>query len=329
MSASAPQLPTRRDSATAVFLVVIVGLLMQAGSAVAVLVIHAVGVAEALWLRTALAALMLAAARPRLVRLPGKGDRVPLVALTLSLLAMNFSFYEAISRAPVGVVVAIEFLGPLGVAVAGSRRLLDGLWVVLAGAGIALLAEPGGSVSAGGLLFALLAAACWAAFILSAKRAVRTVGSLRATILMLIGSAVLLTPVFLATGVKVAGQTHALLLGLAVAVLSSALPYALELAAIRRVRPSTYGVLLSIEPAIAAVWGFVILSQRLAVRELFGIVAIVLAAAGAAWTSTAGLPRPRRRGGDGRTDAGDPGDLSGADGVTGAAPGATEDKAAS
>jgi inner membrane transporter RhtA len=297
MPSTSQQLPTRRDSATAVSLVIIVGLLMQAGSAVAVLVIEAVGVAEALWLRTALAALILVAARPRLLRLPGKGDRIPLGALTLSLLAMNFSFYEAISRAPVGVVVAIEFLGPLGVAVAGSRRLLDGLWVVLAGAGIALLAEPSGTVSLGGLFFALLAAVCWAAFILSAKRAVRNVGSLRATILMLVGSAVILTPVFLATGVKVAGHTRALLLGLAVAVLSSALPYALELAAIRRVRPSTYGVLLSIEPAIAALWGFVILSQRLAVRELFGIVAIVLAAAGAACTSAAGLPGPSRRGG--------------------------------
>ena len=115
-----------------------------------------------MWLRTALAALILVAARPRLVRLPAKGDRLPLLALTLSLLAMNFSFYEAISRAPVGIVVAIEFLGPLGVAVAGSRRLLDGLWVVLAAAGIALLARPSGTVSLGGLLFALLAAACWA-----------------------------------------------------------------------------------------------------------------------------------------------------------------------
>ena len=306
MPSNPPQLITRRDSATAVSLVIIVGLLMQAGSAVAVLVIDSVGVAEALWLRTALAALMLVAARPKLVRLPGKGDRLPLVALTLSLLAMNFSFYEAISRAPVGIVVAIEFLGPLGVAVAGSRRVLDGLWVVSAAAGIALLARPGGTVSVAGLLFALLAAAFWAAFILSAKRAVRNVGSLRATILMLVGSAVILTPVFLATGVKVAGHTRALLLGLAVAVLSSALPYALELAAIRRVRPSTYGVLLSIEPAIAALWGFVILSQRLAARELFGIVAIVLAAAGAAWTSAADLPRPLRRGGRGR-EAGESG----------------------
>jgi inner membrane transporter RhtA len=276
--------------------VVAVGFLMQAGSAVAVLVIDAVGVVEALWLRTALAALILAAARPRLVRFPAKGDRLPLLALTLSLVAMNFSFYEAISRAPVGIVVAIEFLGPLGVAVAGSRRLLDGLWVVLAALGIVLLAKPGGNVSAGGLLFALLAAAFWAAFILTAKRAVTRVGSVRATLTMLVGSAVIITPIWLATGVKIAGNGEALLLGLAVAVLSSALPYVLELAAIKRVRPSTYGVLLSIEPAIAALMGFVILSQRLASREILGIVSIVIAAAGAAWTSSADVPRaPDRR----------------------------------
>ena len=288
--------PARRDSTTAVLLVLVVGLLMQAGSAVAVLVIDAVGVVEALWLRTTLAALILVAVRPRLARLPGKGDRLPLLALTLSLLAMNFSFYEAISRAPVGIVVAVEFLGPLGVAVAGSRRLLDGLWVVLAAAGIFLLAQPGGTIGVDGLLFALLAAVFWAAFILSAKRAVGRVGSLRATIVMLVGSALIITPVFLATGVKVTGHGQALLLGLAVAVLSSALPYALELAAIKRVRPSTYGILLSLEPAIAAVWGFVILSQKLTLKEVSGIVAIVLAAAGAAWTSTIDVPRLTRRG---------------------------------
>jgi inner membrane transporter RhtA len=224
------------------------------------------------------------------VRLPAKGDRLPLLWLTASLLAMNLSFYEAISRAPVGIVVAIEFLGPLGVAVAGSRRKVDWVWVALAAAGIGLLAKTSGGASVTGILFALLAAACWGMFILAAKRTVRTVGSLRATILMLVGSSVALTPLFLATGVKVSGQGRALLLGLAVAVLSSALPYALELAAIRRVRPSTYGVLLSVEPAIAALWGFIILSQRLAVREVFGIVAIVLAAAGAAWSSTARNP---------------------------------------
>jgi inner membrane transporter RhtA len=275
--------------------VVAVGLLMQAGSAVAVLVIRDVGVYQALWLRTALAALILVAARPRLLRFPGKADRIPMLVLTLTLVAMNLAFYQAISRAPVGIVVAIEFLGPLGVGVAGSRRLLDGLWVVMAAVGIALLARSTGAISLSGILFSLLAAALWGGFILAARRAVRNVGSLKATMLMLVGSSVIVTPIFLATGVKLAGYSRALLLGLAVALLSSALPYVLELAAIRRVRPSTYGVLLSIEPAIAAVWGLVILGQRLAVREIFGIVAIIVAAAGAAWTSTADLPQPLRR----------------------------------
>jgi inner membrane transporter RhtA len=261
---------------------------MQAGSAVAVLVIDSVGVIQALWLRTALAALLLAAARPRLVRLPAKGARIPLLALTLSLVAMNFFFYQAISRAPVGIVVAVEFLGPLAVAVAGSRRLLDLVWVVFAGTGVALLAGPGSSVGLVGLLFALLAAACWAAFILLAKRAVTHMEPLPVTVTMLIGAAIVLTPVWLISGVKIVGYGRALLLGLVVAILSSALPYFLELAAIKRVRASTYGVLLSIEPAIAALMGFIILSQELPAREIGGIVAIVVAAAGASYTSGSG-----------------------------------------
>lgn len=267
---------------------------MQGGSALAVLVIDSVGVVQALWLRTALAAIILALARPRSVRLPKRGDRMLLLALTASLLAMNLTFYEAISRAPVGIVVAVEFLGPLGVAVAGSRRFLDVVWVVLAGAGVFLLARPEGTVTLLGLVFALLAAACWAAFLLLAKKAVTRIEPLRVTTLMLVGSSLVLTPAMLITGVKVAGHGRAILLGLAVAVLSSALPYFLELVAIKRVRASTYGVLLSIEPAIAAFWGFVVLSQRLALREVGAIVAIVVAAAGASWAQ-AHLVVPRAR----------------------------------
>ena len=278
----------RRDSTTAVLLVVAVGLLMQAGSALAVKVIESVGVYEAVWLRTALAAVMLAAVCPRWVRLPKKGERAVLIALTISLVAMNLCFYEAISRAPVGIVVAVEFLGPLGVAVAGSRRVLDLVWVALAAAGVVLLARPSGSVGTAGLLFSLAAAACWGAFIVLAKRTVNRMEPLRATTLMLIGASVLLTPVWLATGVKLAGYGHAILLGLAVAVLSSAIPYFLELAAIKRVRASTYSVLLSIEPAIAALMGFAILAQRLGYRDIGAIAAIVVAAAGASWISSAG-----------------------------------------
>lgn len=273
----------RRDSATAVLLVAIVGLLMQAGSALAVLVIDSVGVVEALWFRTAFAAVILALINLRWVRLPAKGDRLVLAGLTLSLVGMNISFYEAISRAPVGIVVAIEFLGPLGVAVTGSRRWLDLLWVALAATGVGLLARVGGSVSALGFVFALIAAACWAAFLLLAKRAVDRIEPLRATTLMLVGATIVVTPIWLGTGVRLAGHGRAVLLGLAVAVLSSALPYFLELAAIKRVRASTYGVLLSIEPATAALMGFAILAQGLSPREMGGIAAIVAAAAGASW----------------------------------------------
>ena len=266
-------------------LVVAVGVLMQSGSAVAVLVIQSVGVVQAVWLRTVFAAILLASFRPRSLRLPAAGERLLVLGLAAALMAMNFSFYMAISHAPVGIVVAVEFLGPLTVAVVGTRRVLDVAWVVLAAVGVALLAGPASSVSVLGLVFALVAAGCWAAFILLAKACVSRMEPFRVTTLMLCGSAVVLTPILLATGVKIAGHGRGILLGLAVAVLSSALPYFLELAAIQRVRTSTYGILLSIEPAIAALMGLVILSQRLGVREIGATVAIMFAAAGASWTS--------------------------------------------
>jgi threonine/homoserine efflux transporter RhtA len=202
VASTAPAPAARNNSATAVLLVVVVGVLMQAGSALAVKVIDSVGVVEALWLRTALAAVILAALRLRWLRLPKKGDRLLVLGLTISLVAMNFFFYEAISRLPVGIVVAVEFLGPLGVAIAGSRRLLDLLWVVLAATGVWLLARPSGSVGVPGLVFALLAAAGWAAFIVMAKRTVSRMEPLRATTLMLAGATVILTPVWIGTGVE-------------------------------------------------------------------------------------------------------------------------------
>ena len=167
-----------------------------------------------------------------------------------------------------------------------SRRLLVSSGV-LAGTGV-ILCPAEWFDWAGGLLFALSAAACWAAFIIVAKRTVSRMEPLQATTLMLVGAAIILTPIWLGTGVKIRGYGHALLLGLAVAVLSSALPYLLELAAIRRVRASTYSVLLSIEPAIAALMGFLILSQKLAWRDIGAILAVVAAAAGASWTAAAG-----------------------------------------
>jgi inner membrane transporter RhtA len=271
----------RRSSATAALLVVAVGVSVQTGSALAVEVIGSVGVIEALWLRTAIAALILAAVRPRALRLPPPGHRLGVAALALSLLAMNLSFYEAISRAPVGLVVAIEFVGPLAVAVLGSRRPLDFVWIVLAAAGVAVLAGPSGSIGGAGLVFALIAAAGWASYLLLAKRSMRGIDPLPLTTLMLAGSAVLLTPLLLVGDVAIAGHHRAVALGAAVAVLSSALPYVLEMVALRLVRAATYGVLLSIEPAIAALAAWAILGQRLAALEIAAMAAVMVAAAGA------------------------------------------------
>lgn len=274
-----------RRHVPAPLLVVVIALSMQTGSAIAVKVIGMTSVVGALWLRTAVAAAILAVFRPRSLRMPAPGDRRPIALLTLALLAMNLSFYGAISHAPVGVVVAVEFLGPLAVAVLGSRRPLDFLWIALAGLGVALLGAPTSSVSTVGLLLALVAAACWAAFLLLAKRAVTTMAPLAVTTLMLAGSAVLLTPLLALTGTGGMADPHALALGVTVAILSSALPYFLELYALRLVRAATYGVLLSIEPAVAALTGFVILGQRLSPAEIAAIAAVIAAAAGASWWS--------------------------------------------
>lgn len=273
----------RHSAGSAALLVVVIALSMQTGSALAGRLIETAGVVETLWLRTAIAAAILAAIRPRSVRIPAAGDRLPLAALTIALLLMNLSFYGAISRAPLGVVVAVEFIGPLAVAVMGSRRRLDFLWIGLAALGVFLLAGPTSSVDPVGLLLALCAAACWAAFLLLAKRAVTTMDPLPVTTIMLVGSAVLLTPLLAVTGVATDDVGKTLVVGAAIAILSSAFPYFLELFALSRVRAATYGVLLSIEPAMAALTGFLILGQRLTIAEGVAIVAVMVAAAGASW----------------------------------------------
>jgi inner membrane transporter RhtA len=276
----------RHNAAYAALLVVVLTLSIQTGSALAVRVIESVGVFEALWLRTAFAALILVLIRPgSLRRLPPHGHRLPLAALAVALFLMNLSFYGAISRIPVGIVVAIEFVGPLGVAVLGTRRRLDWLWILLAAAGVVVLAGPSGSATGLGLLLALSAGVCWGAYLLLAKHAVTGMDPLSVTALMMVGATVLATPLLLIDGVRVSGHWDAVALGIVIAVASSAFPYFLEMVAIRRVRAATYGVLLSMEPAIAALAALVVLGQRISPLEAAAMAAVMAAAAGASWTS--------------------------------------------
>jgi inner membrane transporter RhtA len=201
---------------------------------------------------------------------------------------MNFLFYLSIDRIPLGVAVTFEFAGPLGVAVAGSRRAFDFLWVALAAAGILLIAKPGGSdLDALGILYALLAGGCWAGYILlSARTGKAFPGGAGLALAMVVGAA-LLVPAGVVDGGADLLDWRVLAIGAAVALLSSAIPYSAELEALRMMPQHVFGVLLSLEPAGAALAGWLMLGQNLVLREIVGIAAVTVASAGAAANAVA------------------------------------------
>jgi inner membrane transporter RhtA len=244
-----------------------------------------------------------------LVRERARRDAAIVVAFGVTLAIMNFAFYQAIARIPLGIAVTIEFLGPLAVAVASSRRLLDLIWVALAGAGVALLSDGWSSLSLhgghggaalAGVAYALVAAAGWAAYILlSASTGRRFPGSSGLAIALVI-AAVVVTPT---VAVGAAGRGDPLRLavlgtGVAAGLLSSVIPYRLEMEALRRIPARIFGIWMSLEPAIAALVGLLLLGQSLAPREWAAIGCVIAACAGAARGSE---PAPGEPGG-----AGDP-----------------------
>jgi inner membrane transporter RhtA len=255
---------------------------VQIGAAIAVTLFDDLGAGGASALRVLLAAVVLLVMwRPR-VRGVGRGDLLLVGALGLTLGVMNLAFYEALDRVPLGIAVTIEFAGPLGVAVALSRRRLDVLWVTLAAIGIVLLAHPGsGAVDAGGLVLVLVAAACWAAYILLAARAgQRFTGGRGLALAMAVAALVPLGPGIADAGADLVAP-HFLAIGLAVAVLSSVIPYSLETEALRRMPREVFGILMSLEPAIAALSGFLVLHQSLSGRDLFAMALVIAASIGA------------------------------------------------
>jgi inner membrane transporter RhtA len=280
-----------RERATAVALVLASVISPQVGAAFAVTLFGQLGPAGTAFLRLAIAAVVLCVIwRPRLA-----GDLRPVAAFGIALGLMNWSFYEAIDRIPLGVAVTIEFAGPLLLAVIGSRRLLDVLWIVLAAAGILLLVGPGGgAMDPVGIAFALVAALCWMAEISLSKRVGAAYpGGSGLAIAMVVG-ALLLLP-FGSTDAEPA-FTDPRLLGavFVVAMASSVVPYSLELEALRRLPAGIYGVLLSLDPAVAALAGLVVLHQALGAREVAGIAMVVVASAGAALLGQRG---PKSEGG--------------------------------
>jgi inner membrane transporter RhtA len=243
-------------------------------------------------LRVALAAVVLCALWRPSLRNHSRPDLWLAAAFGLTLAAMNLSFYESIDRIPLGPAVTFEFIGPLGVAVAGSRRPLDLAWVALAAGGILLLAGPGGSdLNADGVILALAAGACWAAYILLSARVGQAFpGGHGLAIAMVVASGLLLAP-GIADGGSELLRPEVLAIGFSVSVLSSVIPYSLELEALRRMRNAVFGVLMSLEPAAAALAGLVILGQVLGRGEWAGIVLVVAASVGAARGTRTPPPR--------------------------------------
>jgi inner membrane transporter RhtA len=258
---------------------------VQLGAAVAKSLFDSLGPGGTVFLRIAFAALVLfLLVRPKL----GGHDRAGyLVAglFGLVLAGMNFSIYLAFDRIPLGVAVTLEFVGPLGVAVAGSRRVLDLLWVVLAAAGILLLAPlgvlGGMDLDPVGVAFALLAGCLWACYILlSASTGSAFPGGTGLVIALCVGTLVLF-PFGIAGAGYALLDPKLLLAGFGVAMLSSAIPYSLELEALRKLPARVFGVLMSLDPAVAALAGLVVLGERLEMRAVAAILFVTIASAGA------------------------------------------------
>lgn len=217
--------------------------------------------------------------------------RRALLVYGLALGGLNLSFYLALTTIPLGAAIAIEFIGPLGVAIFTSRRRTDLFWIGFAIAGLALLLPITGELrqlDPRGICFALVAGACWATYILAGKRAGQQHGAAASAAGMTI-AALVTAPLAFGSASAGAFTLEIVIIGAFVGLISSALPYALEMFALRRLPANTFGLLLSTEPAIGALIGLWLLGEKLALVHWLGIALIVLASIGAALSAR---PRP-------------------------------------
>jgi inner membrane transporter RhtA len=285
---SGPRSPPQGSHLLSVLLLLIAMGSIQIGASFAKTLFHSIGAPGAVALRTAFATLVLVLVlRPWRTGITSGSWRA-LAVYGVSLGVMNFLYYLALRTLPLGITVAIEFTGPLAVAVFSSRRPMDFLWIVLAAAGLALLlpiVHAQANVDPKGALLALGAGACWALYIVFGKKAGSDYGA-QAVALGSVIASIIVVPI----GVAEAGATllsaTALWYGAAIAVLSTALPYTLEMIALTRLPARTFGILMSIEPAFGALVGWLLLHEQLAVVQWAAIGMIILASIGTTWSAS-------------------------------------------
>lgn len=255
---------------------------VQFGAAFATKLFDRVGPAGAVTLRLVVAASVLLAGVHLLgdagrAALPAsRRDRLVVVSFGAVLAAMNLCFYESIARIPLGVAVTIEFSGPLVLALVSSRRWSDGFWAAGAGLGVALLASgTGRHLDRAGVVLALLAGTFWVGYILLSREAGRRFQSVTGLAWAMTAGALVMLPFGLAAGGAAMFRPSVLALGAAVGVMSSVIPYSLELFALRKVTPRAFGVMISLDPAVATAAGFAILGQHLDLREWLALALVM------------------------------------------------------
>jgi inner membrane transporter RhtA len=254
---------------------------VQFGSAVARTLFDDLGAPGITLLRLGLAAvILLAVLRPRVRSWP-RSSWLAALLLGAAMAAMNLTFYLAIRTVPLGIAVTVEFLGPLLLALVQTRRWLDLLWALLAGGGVLLLGfDPGKAVPLSGLALAFTAGVFWTGYIVASARLGQQVAGSDGLAVALGAGALLVAPFGFGGASLVLERPGLLLPALAVAVLSSILPYGMELSALRRIPTRVFGILMSLQPAVAAVAGWLVLGQRLGLRGALALVMVSLASAG-------------------------------------------------
>lgn len=263
-------------------------LAVQVGAADAKGLFHRLGTGGTVFMRIWFAAIVLLVLwRPR-IRGHSRRDYTAVLLFGITIAAMNASFYAAIARLPLGIAVTVEFLGPLGLAIAGSRHRLDLLWAGLALLGIALLTPiRGEAIDPIGLLFAVLAGALWAVYILANIRVGAAFPGHDGLALSMAVAAVAIAPAGVALSAAPLLNLGLLAAGASVALLSTVIPFSLEHAALKRLPARTFGVLMSLEPGIAALIGLLVLGEALSLRTILALACVTLATVGnARWGST-------------------------------------------